>query len=1357
MMRAVRTARRLAGGCGVGAAVCFLATSSQGAVRIHELMAATSERRLSWDAAGQPRLGAGLSWSEPDFLATGWEPVILPAGYGFSGLATDLGGRMKGKAPSLYVRKEFVAGPETAASQDPLVLSVQYNDGFVAYLNGHPVARGNCGPPGHFMYASQPACNVNTNGGVIDFPIGPAAQWLLAGTNLLAIQAHNADQPSTVSAPEQIARRLATPEFRLNAGLRLVAGTNSVPLVPTGAGGGTWQSWVGRVEPSGGVVDLGLVTRGITAPAGQEDDYEQPAEFVDWIELRNDGPDQADLSGWSLTDDRAQPGKWRFPTNTVVPGGGYLLVLCDNRDEANAPVGPATRLHTNFQLSDEGEYLALHDAEGAFVDGFPEGFPPQVFFCSYGRDPADPDRLGYLETATPGSENRGPFYPGRVTEPQFLDPAGGALPGGRHLGQSLSLVLRPTTPGSVVRYTLDGSQPTASNGFDYLAPITLTQANDKTGVVVRASAFLPGWLPSAVTTHSYLLRQPSLLTNSPALFLTGDAGRTFYRPDGILAISGGRFVPVNFGTIWLAGGPDTYNLALGYGVPAERETVFEYCPPGGTPARVLAGLRLSTSDWQLPRMRLTSAASGSPWPPTDNAEKPSFNLHFTGDYGSGMLDYPLFTNGLTRQFRHLRLRAGKNDNLNPFVTDELVRRVWLDLGHTGARGNFTSLYVNGVYKGIYNLCERVREAFFQEHYRTDSQWDINYVYSWVDGDAAAYQQLLTYLDRNLTNLVNYQAVADRIDLDNTADYFLLNIYCAMWDWPGNNFIIARERSTGPNSRFRFVVWDAEGAFNVIGYGRPSSYNTLTNDLLLPPGHAQYNLDLPRIFRRLASAPEFRLRFADRVNRHCFNGGILDDRDPDGAGPRKSHLRERAEAIGREAGDLVRFNTGQTINLGSVYAWASPTSGRRSYLLGTNAGRRHLRDAGLWPLTEPPVFNVFGGSVPPSFALTMSSSVAATGQTATVFFTLDGSDPRLPGGGLATAARVYAEPVPLDHVATAKARARNDLTGEWSALTEATFAVGAVRPSAQNLAIVELMYHPPGPTAAETAAGFGDAEEFEFVRLMNLGGEPLDLLGLRFSEGIGFDFAGALTRYLAPGQSLLVVKNRNAFRFRYGAKASEWVAGEYSGNLANSGERIQLLGEDQEVLIHFVYDDRVPWPLAADGRGPSLVLLNPAARPDPALGSNWVASAIPGGLPGGIPPEQNYAQWRSLFWPAASADQPGLSGKDVDSDGDGLPNFVEYALGLNPHEPSVRPHLEPAVEWVDEAPRLCVRLRLAPGAIDARWVWETSPNLAVWTESSGWEVTEEISLGEGSVWRTFAEPGPVSGSAQRFVRVRLVGE
>jgi hypothetical protein len=107
----------------------------------------------------------------------------------------------------------------------------------------------------------------------------------------------------------------------------------------------------------------------------------------------------------------------------------------------------------------------------------------------------------------------------------------------------------------------------------------------------------------------------------------------------------------------------------------------------------------------------------------------------------------------------------------------------------------------------------------------------------------------------------------------------------------------------------------------------------------------------------------------------------------------------------------------------------------------------LRDAGFWPLTEPPVFSQHGGMVPPGYSLSMTSSVAIPGQTAAIHYTLDGSDPRLPGGLLNPAASRYTAPVALTELCTVKARARNNLTGEWSPLTEATFAPAAVPASA----------------------------------------------------------------------------------------------------------------------------------------------------------------------------------------------------------------------------------------------------------------------------------------------------------------------
>ena len=119
-----------------------------------------------------------------------------------------------------------------------------------------------------------------------------------------------------------------------------------------------------------------------------------------------------------------------------------------------------------------------------------------------------------------------------------------------------------------------------------------------------------------------------------------------------------------------------------------------------------------------------------------------------------------------------------------------MRRLWIDLGHVGSRGLFCSLYVNAIYKGIFNLTEREREPFFQAHYRSGVDWDVRYNYDWVNGDGIAYSAMMAALNADMSSLPNYLNATQLFDPDNFADYYLLNIYCAMWDWPENNFVFA---------------------------------------------------------------------------------------------------------------------------------------------------------------------------------------------------------------------------------------------------------------------------------------------------------------------------------------------------------------------------------------------------------------------------------------------------------------------------------------------------------------------------------------------------------------------------------------
>lgn len=205
------------------------------------------------------------------------------------------------------------------------------------------------------------------------------------------------------------------------------------------------------------------------------------------------------------------------------------------------------------------------------------------------------------------------------------------------------------------------------------------------------------------------------------------------------------------------------------------------------------------------------------------------------------------------------------------------------------------------------------------------------------------------------------------------------------------------------------------------------------------------------------------------------------------------------------------------------------------------------------------------------------------------------------------AQKYAGPIALSNATTIKARAFDGF--EWSALSEASFSVA---PSA--LAVSELHYHPSDPTPSEQAAGFGDENDFEFVELVNPGTAPLDLAGVRFVDGIEFDFTGSSRTLLVPGQYVLVVGNRGAFEARYGSGLP--IAGEYAGRLSNAGEHIKLVDAGGETLLEFTYGTKAPWPAPADGSGPSLEMVDVTA--DPALPESWRAGSLDGGSPGSPP-------------------------------------------------------------------------------------------------------------------------------------------
>jgi hypothetical protein len=336
--------------------------------------------------------------------------------------------------------------------------------------------------------------------------------------------------------------------------------------------------------------------------------------------------------------------------------------------------------------------------------------------------------------------------------------------------------------------------------------------------------------------------------------------------------------------------------------------------------------------------------------------------------------------------------------------------------------------------------------------------------------------------------------------------------------------------------------------------------------------------------------------------------------------------------------------------------------------------------------------------------------------------------------------------------TYRVRVRHkDVTGRWSRWSDAVQFVTAAPRNAltsNQLVVSEFMYNPPALSAAETAAGYTDKQLFEYIQLLNISGSTLDLEGLAFTTGISYTFGAGVT--LAPGERILVVKNAAAFTLRYGAVGR--VAGEYSGNLDNSGERVVLTSLGQAVQ-DFTYSDGShpagtdPWPAAPDGNGPSLVLMNPTLAPNHNLASNWRHSIRLNGSPGQAD-LINYTEWARRF--------PGLGSAAADSDGDGWSNRAEYVFGTSPVAAHARP--SPAsgalatltVNGQANSYFVFTCTRSSESG-DVDYFPEFSTNLQTWSSTGVY--LDGVDNGNGTITERWRSPQSAGSSGHVFARMR----
>jgi hypothetical protein len=136
----------------------------------------------------------------------------------------------------------------------------------------------------------------------------------------------------------------------------------------------------------------------MAANSSSMEDPDEPGEFPDWIELYNAGPVPVHLGGKYITDDLADPTKFRIGDGVVVPAGGFTLFYADGDPEQGL-------LHTNFRLSRNGESIGLFDVDATGNQPIDtHTFGPQVADTSERRCPNGGERWVTFRTPTPGRD-----------------------------------------------------------------------------------------------------------------------------------------------------------------------------------------------------------------------------------------------------------------------------------------------------------------------------------------------------------------------------------------------------------------------------------------------------------------------------------------------------------------------------------------------------------------------------------------------------------------------------------------------------------------------------------------------------------------------------------------------------------------------------------------------------------------------------------------------------------------------------------------------------------------------------------------------------------------------------------------
>lgn len=604
--------------------------------------------------------------------------------------------------------------------------------------------------------------------------------------------------------------------------------------------------------------------------------------YEDWLEIYNPNSYTVDIGGYYLTDNLTTPTKHQFAVGsaqTIIPANGYLLVWASGEISR----GP---LHVNFKLSADGEQIGLYRPDGiTVVDSLT--FGAQRTDISRGRQPDGSANWLYFPTinSSPGASNDAKTgYAEFLTAPVFSQ-AGGFY------ASNFNLSITSPDPAATIYYTLDGSDPDPTN------PSSVTYAYKNSYPEVPGQPY-GGFLTSSYQTNIYTTALPiSDWTSSPNSVSLKSSTFNFapaYFPT----------TPVYKGTVVRARAykanalasdiiTQTYfitPLSARYSVPVisiatTEKNLFDY-----NTGIYNAGIAFDNFRAANPSMPVNDCTAGNFFNEGDAWEKPGnveffmnnspiinqlIGLRIHGGcsrtfprkslrlYGNTDFNYPFFSSRpASLTYNRLLLRSGGNDWAYSLIIDAYMHTMVRHLTFDTQANRPSVVFVNGEYWGVHSLYERYDKYYFNRNYAIDpDSVDIvsaRFGFTPDEGDLVAFTNLFTYFTQN--NPVDYTYAKTQIDVENLADYQIAEIFAANTDWPHNNQVFWRKRTSqyvhnaprGHDGRWRWMLKDLDFGLSLVStYTHPTIISATDDN--------EYTL----FFRRLLDIPAFKSYFINR--------------------------------------------------------------------------------------------------------------------------------------------------------------------------------------------------------------------------------------------------------------------------------------------------------------------------------------------------------------------------------------------------------------------------------------------------------------------------------------------------------------